>query len=370
MNYLQKIAFVGIFLFALFIRFYDLGGTPSGFHQDEVANAYVGRFILENGVDLYGNKWPLLYFDKHCDYPPVVPMYLSGLGTYIFGVNELGARSAGAALGTLSLVAIFFLSYFSFRNYWVAIATMGAISITPWHVNFSRNGTEGMMGLCVYLFGLAFLLFAYMSKKIFPLVCGFLLLFLSYLLYPSFRIIIPPVLIAATFLFQKGTLRKIAILGAVLSVVLTIVVSQTNWGKGRYEQTAIMSKTRVQQDLEPYIYNDKSILMARIFNNKIVHFSHEFTKQYLSYFSPDFLFTQESQPPWFKVPRVGLLPIAFIIPLLALVYLIWKGKFPNVDIHDCAVGDSNGFVSFFIYINKTGFSSLGKPTAQSDDSIA
>jgi len=47
-----------------------------------------------------------------------------------------------------------------------------------------------------------------------------------------------------------------------------------------------------------------------------------------------------------------------------------KKKFPNVDIHDCAVGDSNGFVSFFIYINKTGFSSLGKPTAQSDDSIA
>ena len=49
-----------IILIAAFLRFYKLGQLPFGFHNDEVMNAYVGRFILENGKDLYGNPWPIL----------------------------------------------------------------------------------------------------------------------------------------------------------------------------------------------------------------------------------------------------------------------------------------------------------------------
>ena len=49
----------GVFLFACIIRLLYLGSFPTNFHEDEVLVGYVGRFILQNGVDIYGNPWPL-----------------------------------------------------------------------------------------------------------------------------------------------------------------------------------------------------------------------------------------------------------------------------------------------------------------------
>ncbi len=36
-------------------------------------------------------------------------------------------------------------------------------------------------------------------------------------------------------------------------------------------------------------------------------------------------------------------------------------KFPNVELHECAVSDADGEISFFINTKQTGCSSLGKP---------
>lgn len=96
------------FLASLFLRIYDLGQMPSGFHRDELHNAYAGRFILQNGKDIYGNSWPLLYFDTYGNYPPVLPMYLSGLSTYIFGTNVFAARFPIAVIGAALLFPLFF----------------------------------------------------------------------------------------------------------------------------------------------------------------------------------------------------------------------------------------------------------------------
>jgi len=76
-------------LLSLFLRFYKLSEIPFGFHQDEVVNAYVGKFILKNGFDLYGNSWPIFYFDKWGDYPPVLPMYFSGFGSLFLVIPYL-----------------------------------------------------------------------------------------------------------------------------------------------------------------------------------------------------------------------------------------------------------------------------------------
>ena len=57
-----------IFAIALVLRLYRLGTLPITFHEDELLSGYLGRYILQNGFDLYGNKWPLLYFNKFGDY--------------------------------------------------------------------------------------------------------------------------------------------------------------------------------------------------------------------------------------------------------------------------------------------------------------
>lgn len=46
-----------------------------------------------------------------------------------------------------------------------------------------------------------------------------------------------------------------------------------------------------------------------------------------------------------------------------------RHKFPGVTVHECAVGESHGNVSFFVLPNQSGFSSLGKPSGKAEDEV-
>ncbi len=47
-----------------------------------------------------------------------------------------------------------------------------------------------------------------------------------------------------------------------------------------------------------------------------------------------------------------------------------RRKFPSVEFHDCAVGESTGEVSFFINTKQSGYSSLGKPASNNEAGIS
>lgn len=57
-----------IFGLALFIRLIWLETLPATFFVDEVLSGYMGRFMLINHMDLFGNPDPWLYFNKFGDY--------------------------------------------------------------------------------------------------------------------------------------------------------------------------------------------------------------------------------------------------------------------------------------------------------------
>ena len=82
-----------IFLLALVLRVLDLSNLPNGFFTDEVVSGYVGRFVLQNGVDPYGNVFPLFYFDKFVDFRVILPMYITGVFTFLFGSSEFAVRN-------------------------------------------------------------------------------------------------------------------------------------------------------------------------------------------------------------------------------------------------------------------------------------
>jgi len=103
----EKILIFLIFLFAAFLRLYNLSSLPFNFHLDEVQSTFVGRYTLLHFRDPYGNFFPLNYFNLFGDYPPIIPMYLSGIATFIFGVNEFAARFPSAFFGALAVFPIY-----------------------------------------------------------------------------------------------------------------------------------------------------------------------------------------------------------------------------------------------------------------------
>jgi 4-amino-4-deoxy-L-arabinose transferase-like glycosyltransferase len=306
-----------VFVISFLLRSINLGSIPYGFDRDEIANAYVGRFILENGKDLYGNSWPLLFFDKFGDYPPVLPMYLSGAATYIFGLNSFSARFPAALFGSLLVFPLYFFVSQLFTKR-VAIFSTLIVIILPWHLILSRASAEGILALTFCVTGLTLIWNGiHTSKRL--LFIGSVILAASYLFYPAFRLLIPLILLPVPFMVTRHA-RKTAFMTLGLFILLTAIVASTTWGRGRFSQTSLFTnetdRSVIQNDLLRQIYSapNQPVFLVRVFHNKYVGYTQRLIEQYFSYFSPSFWVIK------------GGFPERYTIPHLGLVY-IWMGVF-------------------------------------------
>lgn len=330
---------VGITLFAIlllsyFLRVYQLGSLPHGYYEEEMTNTYVGRFIFLHGKDLYGNRFPLLYFDKFGDYPPILPLYLSGAATFIFGVNEFAGRFPIAVIGVLTVVLMFFLARRFFRSNLAGLIAAIILASAPWHVVLSRTTAEGIVGLFTYVLALLATIIGIEEKKRSRIILGIGLFLLGYLLYPSLRVLTPLTLLPLVAVSWKNRSIKLwMIAGLIITSALTAYIASTPWGRARFVQTSLFSSPetsrtiRTRNELLSNGDGPNNITTARTFHNKIIGYTREFAYQYVSYFSPKHLFlSADGQYRYYNVPDQGLL-LFVTLPLLAAVLL--RGKRNN-----------------------------------------
>lgn len=313
-----------IFIISFILRVLYLGSAPYAFHIDEVVSGYIGRFILLNGRDIYGNIFPLFYFNSFGDYRTILPMYINGLSTFIFGVNMFAVRFPSALFGALAVFPVYAISTMLFGKKKFAYIPPLLLAILPWHIVLSRATSEGIFGLTLLLYGIEYLLESITTKSIRFLVISNVLLFITYFTYPSFRLLVPAILLPIP-LFVGKNIRNRYVLSLVLFILCTVMIALTPYGRGRYRQTSLFQS----QELAGRIYaknvalsaseGSNNVFVARLFHNKVVGYAQEFTKQYLSYFSPGFLFTEGGLPYRYTVPYVGLLYVSLGILLVGLL---------------------------------------------------
>ncbi len=333
-QYIQKtnpwIVVTIIFIIGLCIRLYKLGSYPGNFQEDEVLSGYVGRYILENGKDIYGNAWPLLYFNKFGDYYIILPMYLVGISTYIFGVTEFAVRFPVALIGSLIVFPIYWITKQTFASKHAGYIASLLIILMPWHWVLSRGMVEGIIGSTVFLLAIVLLLNYIHKKYLKYLIFSSLLFLLSYFIYHPFRLYTPLVFLPLFILFKLHQNKKMFISIALVNVMfllLTIYISTTPWGSGRFTQTSIFSDiSGVEIKIQQQIFNmgDGNILEARIFHNKVVGYTREFVEQYLTYFSPLFLFIQGGAESRYDVPEQGLVYLSYLFYLIVLIIPFFK----------------------------------------------
>ncbi|MBP7832471.1 MAG: glycosyltransferase family 39 protein [Candidatus Levybacteria bacterium] len=309
---------IGVLFTAFFLRFFKLTSVPFGMHRDEIINVYVGRFILQNGADPYNNLWPLFYFDKFGDFPPIMPMYIMGLSTLVLGVNEFAMRAPAALFGALTVIPVYFLSYQLFQKKYPALLSAFLLAILPWHIVLSRMSAEGILAVFAFATGLVFLLKGVFNAQKKALYIALPFLLITYFLYPSFRILIP-LSIFPLLLVRKTRLIITAML--VLFVIVTLSISSTDWGRARFNQTSVFTSSEVSNTIAAMTQDEghNDALLARVFHNKPIGYSREFARQYFSYFSPNFLFMNGSTPHEYIIPDVGLIYIVFFVLCLGVL---------------------------------------------------
>lgn len=294
-----------LLLFTIFggiLRFYNNTKNPVSLNIDEVSFGYSAYSILKTGHDETGAFMPLS-FRSTGDYKNPVLIYSLVPTIALFGLNEFSVRFTTALIGTVSIPAIFLLLYSLIKDKKIALIGSFFLTISPWHIYYSRFASDHLIGLFFIIIGIYFAQKMLEGKKRWSFLAAIALV-LSMYTYHSQRLFVPLLMISLLFL-NKKTVKSNSqnmVIFILTCVVLAIpLVYLSIFGSASSRAGMVILSQDI--DYTRYVILDhlhRSIVLPSIIDfllKPITIFSHEnlllFTfwiKRYLNYFQPDFLF--------------------------------------------------------------------------------
>ncbi len=335
---MQKMLLWGVLVLAFLLRVYQVADYPAGFSPDEAGQGYTAYSLLKTGKDEWGQVFPLAP-RSYGDYRAPLYTYLTVPSVAIFGLNEFAVRLPAVIFGSLAVLAVYllvvelFVKQNMFDKKKLALLSAFLLAISPWHIALSRGAFEP--NLPTLLLPLAIWAFLKgLEIKKYMLISG-LFFGISLFSYYSARVIAPTLLL---FLIiwkiprdqWVGFVKKqIFAIGLFSLFLFTALYTSFIGGNTRVSDVAIFSPTggwgavadrryeAVLQGLEDDI--------ARVFSNKVGYTLGQFTNNYLSYLSPQFLFTNGAgESTYGLVPGVGLLYLIELPMVLAGLIVLAK----------------------------------------------
>lgn len=307
-----------IVLLALFLRFFQLGSMPVGFHRDEAVFGYNAYSLLKTGKDINGASLPL-HFESFI-YSPSGYSYFSIPFVAFFGLNEFAVRFASAFFGVLTIPLTFYFVRELFKRYSykenLALLSAFLLSILPWHINLSRTATENV--LVVFFLTLGSLLFLHWikNKKTIVLFFTFLAFGITLAIYQAPRAFLPffvPLLLVLLWKekLERKSFMHLGILYLVFIILPLFMVLSSPKLSARIKELNIWQHPEARLVLEEQIREDgtagNNILITRMFHNKVTGYSSVFLQNYFKHFSYEFLFTDKGLPDRYRIPLSGIM---------------------------------------------------------------
>ncbi|MDP3973542.1 MAG: glycosyltransferase family 39 protein [Candidatus Daviesbacteria bacterium] len=192
-----------IIIFGSFLRFYRLDNIPVQLNHDEISQLYDLKSIVGTGKDIYGNSYPLA-FPSTGDYKPGHYIYISMIPYLLFGDQEVTIRIAAAFFGILTILGTFLFVKILTKNWHVALLASFLIAITPSEIFYSRKSFESIIGVCLNLFGLFYLIKGLTLRGLNAFIyIGILIMTLAMYVYTSYVITVPLTLLLIFFIYWK-----------------------------------------------------------------------------------------------------------------------------------------------------------------------
>jgi len=313
---MNRFIFLSIIVIAAFLRLYNLAGVPPSPSLDEVSIGYNAYSILQTGKDEYGTRLPLL-LRSYDDYRPALYVYLVIPFVHFMGLTAAAVRLPSVILSLIAVWAVYGISNLIGKKYHapVVFPYVPAIllAVSPWHIYISRLGHETNLGLTLVTVGIYFFLDAVIAGRKYSWVPAAITLALSIHGYQSEKIVSPLIVFAGAALFWKDILKAKYYVAAAMVIGLIIafpavMVTFSPEGMSRFSGTSAFSPydarmtTAVSQYVKAREAGDR---MSQIMHSKYVTYARIFAENYLSHFSPAWLFTGGDREAH-KVPGMGL----------------------------------------------------------------
>ena len=285
-----------IIFLAAFLRFFNLESTPPSLSHDEVAIGYNAWSILQTGKDEYGKMYPIL-FQSFDDFKLPGYIYATVLSEKLFGLTPFAVRFTSALLGTLTVVALYFLIKTLLKEN-IALVAAFLLAISPWHINFSRAAFESNGSVFFLVLGTLFL-FLSLKKPSFLIYASFSFVASLYFYYTA-RVLIPFILLAFFLSYKKELLaiKKTVVLSIVVGFIALspLLPHMFSSGLSRVNQVSIFEEKTVTLPYQSFQEEEKNSLISKVFYNDKMAYMVKFVDNYLKNFNPDYYFSTGTGP--------------------------------------------------------------------------
>lgn len=321
-----------ILLLAALLRFWQLDKVPVSLFGDEIDVGYQAYSILKTGRDYMGNFLPI-HFQSLAEHRTPLYLYSAVPTVALFGVSSWGVRLPAAIFGALGILAIYLLVKEITKNEKLGLLSAFLLSITPWHIHFSRAGFEVTQMLFLYMMGIYYLLTGLRGKNTLWLSAIFFVL--TPFAYNTAKLFLP-LTILAIIIIWRDTLIKIPRIRIILAVIAFSIIAipfaiSTLFGGGseRIGGISIFSDPTVVPQIGFDRVNDANVrgsnqsatLIDKLFHNKVTVYSGIFTSNYLESFSTQFLFTKGDSLNLRQSSGTEFYRFEFIFMIIGLIFL-------------------------------------------------
>jgi len=310
----NKVFLFLIILLGFILRIYNISSAPPSLNWDEVSHGYNAYSILKTGRDEWGQFLPLTNFRAYGDYPLPLNLYLTIPSILFLGLSEFSIRFPHVLMGTLTILATYFLTYGVTRKRSISLLASLLFAVEPWSLFSSRFVVQSNPATLFLISAGA--LFVNRDKHKYFLPLSFTAFLTTLFSYHATRIFTPIFLL---FIVRKEILSalrvdkivrvlSVAILALVMITTQIVLLSKDAQARARW--LFLIDDTAVSRIIEKRNESQLPEFATRLLYNRPTYFLKEFTKNYLGYFSPRFLFINGGTQYQFSVPNHGILYLA------------------------------------------------------------
>jgi 4-amino-4-deoxy-L-arabinose transferase-like glycosyltransferase len=320
-----KIILLSILCLGFLVRSVGLTRNPPSLNWDEVSHGYNAYSILKTGMDQWGEKFPLINFRAYGDYPTTLNLYLTIPFIVLFGLSEFAIRFPHAVLGTLTILSTYFLALGLTKKQYISLLTAFLIAIGPWYMFTSRFVLQANLSIFLLITSVALFFNSKRSKYLLPL--SLFVFSLTLFSYHTTRIFSPLLLVSAVLVYRKDIKSKLIYLFTVIFLFISFFILTIPGATARGNVLFILDKGAINKIEHARNNSTYPPLISKLLYNRPVYFAENFIKNYISYFSPRFLFLNGGTQYQFSIPNTGLIyPLGLPFFYLGLIVLFFRQK--------------------------------------------
>jgi 4-amino-4-deoxy-L-arabinose transferase-like glycosyltransferase len=285
--------FILILIAALLIRIINLDYLE--LFGDEVDAGYQAYSIMTTGRDYKGHYLPS-YAQSFSEWRAPGMLYAMIPFIKIFGLNEYGVRLYSVFWGIISILGTYFLLKEIGVKKSIRLLSIFIITVTPWHIQYSRTAFELTLLSSLIIWGLVFLIKGLRNKQLILIILASICLVSSFYTYNIANILVPLLCLITILNIQKGKNNsRLIIIFIGLSFILCLpLINQIFFGHAadRYKIFSIFNNQDVVRQINDFRNNNNNTLISRVLANKVTFVGKRIIFNYTNAFSSEFLFGQ------------------------------------------------------------------------------